>query len=60
MKKNWLLRIVFGIAGVLIVAVIAVLIWQKGYYGKRWYGNTTINGSNRHMLSADALKAQPL
>ena len=44
MKKNWLLRIVFGIAGVLIVAVIAVLIWQKGYYGKRWYGNTTING----------------
>ena len=44
MKKNWLVRIVFGIAGVLIVAVIAVLIWQKGYYGKRWYGNTTING----------------
>lgn len=44
MKKNWLLRIVFGIAGVLIVAVIAVLIWQKGYYGNRWYGNTTING----------------
>ena len=44
MEKNWLLRIILGIAGVLVVAVIAVLIWQKGYYGGRWYGGTTING----------------
>ena len=44
MKKNWLLRIILGIAGVLVVAVVAVLIWQKGYYGGRWYGGTTING----------------
>ena len=44
MKKKWLVRIVLGIAAVLVAAVIAVLIWQKGYYGGRWYGNTTING----------------
>lgn len=44
MKKKWLVRIVLGIAAVLVAAVIAVLIWQKGYYGGRWYGNTMING----------------
>lgn len=44
MKNKWMLRILLGVTGVAAVAVAGLLIWQKGYYGKRWYKNTKING----------------
>lgn len=44
MKNKWILRIVLGLIGAVVIVGAGVLIYQRGYYGSRWYKNTTING----------------
>jgi hypothetical protein len=44
MKNKWFVRILSVLLGVVVIAGIGMFVYEKGYYGNRWYPNTTING----------------
>jgi lipoprotein-anchoring transpeptidase ErfK/SrfK len=60
MKNNWLVRIVSVLLGVIVIAGVALAVYQKGYYGGRWYKNTTINGVDVSGQTLEASKQKIL
>ncbi len=56
MRNKWILRIILGITGAAVAVVAGLLIWQKVYYGSRWYNHTSINGVDVSKLTLEASK----
>ncbi len=43
-RSSWKIRIIAGVLIVIILALAGYLLYQKIYYGNRWYQGTVVNG----------------